>query len=68
MFIATQQKHNGGSRKGDPVNDLYIHEGWDAPLLKSEGLNCVPPVLHMSNSWDWDIIQETLINWCFSSR
>lgn len=71
VFIATRQRHDGGSRKGDAVDALWVHEGWDAATLKAEGLLSCPPVLHTEGGpsrWDWDLVTSVLTEWVIGRR
>jgi hypothetical protein len=71
VFVATRRRHDGGPRKGDAVDELWMHEGWDAPILKAEGLLSCPPVLHMEGGpsrWDWGHVRETLVSWQIGRR
>ena len=73
-FVVTRRRHEGGPRKGLPVDDLWVHEGWDAKTLKAEGLLSCPPILHLEaqqdgpSHWDWDRVEERLLCWVFSQR
>jgi hypothetical protein len=69
VFIATRRQHDGGPLLGDPTDELWIHEGWDAATLKAEGLLSAPPVLHNEGGpsrWDWGLVRGVLTEWVFS--
>jgi len=71
VFIATRRRHDGGPRLGDPVDELWIHEGWDAATLKASGLSSCPPVLYEENgpsSWNWSLIESVLVEWVIGRR
>ena len=74
VFVITRRRHEGGPRRGLPVDDLYIHEGWDARALKADGLLAAPPVLHLEaqqsgpRRWDWGRVREVLVSWKMSRR
>ena len=73
-FVVTRQRHDGGPRKGLPVDALWVHEGWDAAELKAGGLLACPPVLHLDavvdgpSHWDWDRVRDVLVRWEMSRR
>lgn len=63
VYIATRRKHEGGPRKGGPVDELWIHDGVHAADIKRDGLRSVNPVYHGqggSANWDWDEIAMVL--------
>jgi len=71
VFVATRRRHEGGPRLGPAVDELWMHEGWDAAVLRAEGLLAAPPVLHMEGGpslWDWDLVQSTLTDWVIGRR
>ena len=39
VFIAVRRVHDGGPRKGDPVDELWIHAGSDVLRLHRDGLS-----------------------------
>ena len=56
-WIATRRRHGGGPRKGEPVDQLWLHRGDAAPRLREFGLSMTeyqysedggPP------AWDWE--------------
>lgn len=71
VFIATRRQHDGGPLLGPPTDELWMHEGWDAAVLKAEGLNAAPPVLHLEGGpsrWDWGLVRSTLLEWVIGRR
>lgn len=71
VFVATWVEHAGGPRKGEAVSRLVLHEGWDAPVLRTEGLAAVPPVLVLEGgpgAWDWDALLSVLVEWQIGRR
>mgnify|MGYP000465838860 CR=1 FL=1 len=66
-FIAVRRWHDGGPRKGPPVDELWLFYGEDAMRLKDRGL-CAEGVVDLGiwkggpSRWDWDEIGELLIS------
>lgn len=64
VFVAVRHHHNGGPRKGDPVDDLYLYSAADVVALHEGGLSSTKPLAHLtgpSRNWDWDLISSKLI-------
>lgn len=71
VFVATWVEHAGGARKGEAVSRLVLHEGWDAPTIRSEGLGAAPPVAIFEGQpgdWDGEEIRAVLVTWTMSTR
>lgn len=71
VFVATWRETAGGPRSGPAESALFIHEGWDAAVLRAEGLLGAPPVLIVEgpqSTWDWGLVQATLVEWPMSRR
>jgi hypothetical protein len=72
VFIAVRRRHDGGPLLGDPTDELHIYEGWDAAVLKAEGMrSAAVPVLQTDGGpsrWDWGRVREVLTGWEFSQR
>ncbi len=71
VFVATWVEHDGGARRGEAVSRLHMHEGWDAPVLRSDGVLAAPPVLVQDGrpqDWDWGEIRDTLVCWTIGRR
>lgn len=50
---------------------LYLFEGWDAAVLKADGLRAVPPVLHLPGepeTWNWGLVSDVLLTWTIGRR
>lgn len=65
-FVATRRAHAGGPKKGSAVDELHLHEGWDAPILRAEGLLAAPPLYVGSggpSKWDWGLVLSVLVEW-----
>lgn len=66
IFVATRRRHEGGPRRGDACDELWLHEGHDAVAIRDGGLMAAPPVLQMEGGpsrWDWDLLLRTLVEW-----
>lgn len=63
-FIAIRRKHNGGPRKGPPVDSLYIYSGQYASFLRSDGLKTEAEKLGYwvgsPRDWDWSAIRQII--------
>lgn len=72
VFIAVRRRHDGGPLLGGPTDELWVYEGWDAAVLKAEGLrSAAAPILQMDGGpgrWDWDRVRDVLTGWQFSQR
>ncbi len=65
VFLAVRRKHDGGPRKGPPVDELWIFHGRDAATVRKEGLLSGPPLLRSSGGpqlWDWRRVSQILFN------
>lgn len=64
-FVAVRRQHDGGPRKGSPVDELWLCSGIWAGELKSGGLKH-PDVIWLGvwsggpARWDWDAVRELL--------
>ncbi len=66
VFVITRRRHTGGPKLGPPVDELWVHEGDDAAVLRAEGLQAAPVVLHCEGGptqWDWTSILDVLLHW-----
>lgn len=64
VYVATRRWHDGGPRKGPPIDKLYLHEGRWARELKTNGLYGAPAILAMDGGprgWDWDAVRAALL-------
>lgn len=69
VFVVTMRQHGGGVLLGEPVRELWIHEGWDAAAIKAGGLMAAPPVLCLEESpWDWGAVRRVLTDWWIAGR
>lgn len=71
VFVVTRRCHFGGPMRGAPVDELWMHEGWDAAELRAEGLEACPPVLHLTGGpsrWDWAQVRSVLTDWQIGRR
>jgi hypothetical protein len=61
-FVAVRRVHEGGVRKGDPVDELYLYQGRDVRVIKSEGLRHQPLYLGRGGpaAWDWQRVRRIL--------
>lgn len=65
VYVITRRNHNGGPRKGPPVDELWIHFGVWVRELKMDGLLAAEPMYvgHGGPSnWDWDEVRRILNN------
>ncbi len=63
-FIATRRWHDGGPRKGDAADELWIHRGMWVRELKTGGLGNAPSLGAWAGGpaqWDWDEIRRILV-------
>jgi hypothetical protein len=75
-FVLTWVHHDGGVRKGERCSRLVLHEGWDAGVLRAEGVGAAPPVLVLESRWgtarewdfDWEELLRILTEWTLSAR
>lgn len=63
-FIAVRRWHDGGPRKGPPVDELWLYEGRHARELKTHGL--LESIMlgrwgGGPTGWPWGVIQGILI-------
>lgn len=56
VWIAVRHKHDGGPRKGPPVDDLYLYSGQCILELNEKGLTLEPAL----KTWDWEEIKLLL--------
>lgn len=64
VFVATRRWHEGGPRKGPPVDELWLHWGGHARELKDGGVRAAPAygMWHGGPScWDWDAVRHALL-------
>lgn len=64
-FIAIRRKHDGGPRKGEAVDELWIHSGASAGLINDNGINSVEPLYYGTGgpaNWDWTQIASILLS------
>lgn len=64
VFIAVRRKHDGGSIKGRPVDELWLYHGIDVRALNTHGMNPLWSVNFWWNGprkWDWDQIAAILL-------
>ena len=58
VLLATRRRHDGGPRKGPPVDELWLHAGYDIRHVMDHGLQLSPPPLLLSEGgpsrWDWN--------------
>ncbi len=62
-FVATRRRHGGGPRLGAPVDELWVHAGEGAGLLRGGGLRAAEPVLQGEGGvtrWDWEKVGGVL--------
>ncbi len=62
-LIATRRWHDGGPRKGAPVDELWIHTGEHVSTLYENGLKSAPAVgiWHGGpEAWDWEAVGDAL--------
>ena len=63
-FIAIRRWHDGGPRKGDAVDELWIYRGMYAGELKDSGLRCGVPCLGIyeggPSGWCWRAVGDVL--------
>lgn len=64
-LIAVRRQHDGGPRKGAPVDELWVYEGRCAAELATHGLQCthINPLGVWSGgpaSWNWDEVAACL--------
>lgn len=66
VWIAVRRRHDGGPRRGDPVDQLYIVSGAHAAALALGGLNNVPASGRVWKggpaNWSWREISAVLTN------
>jgi Holliday junction resolvase len=64
VFLATRRHHSGGPRKGEAVDELWLHHGRDTRHVMKMGLDaCPPPLLRSSGGpgrWSWSQLVEIL--------
>lgn len=61
-WIAVRRKHDGGPRKGPPVDELWIAPGKLAKELQEYGLKLEHPELHMFPApWPWSRLEGLLL-------
>lgn len=65
VFLAVRRRHEGGPRKGDPVDELWLCSGWWNSHVAREGLRC-PDVTWLGvwgggpARWDWSAVRDIL--------
>lgn len=61
-WIAVRQKHQGGPRKGDPIDVLHLIPGKLANELQEQGLQIEhPQIVRLPAPWRWPLVEETLL-------
>ena len=64
VYVAVRRKNQGGPRRGDPVDELWLWSGRHARSLKAEGLRLDEEYLYLGQGgparWDWKRISEIL--------
>ena len=62
--VATRRRHDGGPRRGDPVDELWIAEGCWVRELATDGLRADVPMTVLRGgpgAWDWDTVRRILV-------
>lgn len=61
-WIVVRYRHDGGIRKGEPADYLYIFNGNDARVVAVEGLRAKPLARFVGgpSKWDWASIEAIL--------
>lgn len=68
VFVAVRRKHDGGPRRGDPVDELWLYHGRDARALEAYGLNSEQeggpaPLVRAGGGparWPWEAVRAAL--------
>lgn len=62
-FIAVRYRHEGGPRRGMPVDTLYIYAGRDAQAVAISGLALTPLGMWPGgpSAWDWWAVNRILL-------
>lgn len=64
VLLLTRRIHGGGPRKGDPVDELWVHWGKDVLEVHNGGLLAATPLLYQVGGprlWSWHQVREALI-------
>lgn len=64
VLILTRRRHGGGPRKGEPVDELWVHWGRDVFDIHSGGLLAAKLALCQEGGpryWDWGLVRQTLV-------
>ena len=64
VFILTRRRHGGGPRKGEPVDELWIHKGKEVLAVNSGDLRSAETALWLAGgprNWDWAAVQQVLV-------
>lgn len=62
-FVAVRKWHDGGPRKGNPVDEIWIFDGKDIRGLYTQGMRAVPFIVNFGGGpslWDWKTIRAVL--------
>lgn len=63
-FVAVRRKNQGGPRRGDPVDELWLYPGRLARQLRIHGLRLEEPPAYIGDggptSWDWSRVAAVL--------
>lgn len=66
VYLATRRWHDGGVRKGDSQDELWLHHGRDTRGVSKFGLQKGPPPIVKFEGgpakWKWPIIQLVLFS------
>lgn len=65
-FLAIRRWHDGGPRKGDPVDELWLCHGHFISVvnqfgMKHDSIDWLGVWHHGKNNWDWNRIREILV-------
>jgi hypothetical protein len=63
VFVAVRRKHDGGIRKGPPVDELWLIDGALIARLAEVGLSRCPCLDHWSGgpeNWRWPLVGHLL--------
>lgn len=65
VFVAVRRWHDGGTRRGEPVDELWLCAGGRARELKADGLRAGRGILGVWGGgparWDWGAVRELLL-------
>lgn len=62
VWIAVRRRHDGGPRRGEPVDELYLVHGCYAKKAKLDGLRGLPSRMYGGGParWDWEHVLATI--------